>query len=377
MATRAKGEFAMSRSGAHAAGCGAVLAACLVAMPAAAQGVTGTGLGAAAPGHFAVGLDLGVEAVQFSRLSWGESFASFLPGSITTGPILDGRPTRGTGMPEISVAWGMPNGLLGYQAELYGRFTYLSANAAQSAQVTSTDITALQSVFQFVAPLDFSALGGSRTQSGFNALGGGTIAAERSQTSYDGWIGARVHIQRGRWWFSPMLEIGYQRLDQEDSMSQTGAPAPFSANSLINVNQLGSDYYRVGVGVGIAYAISTSVAAFGILRGSLDVAHHDYTGTSSGFQDGIRGGNFFGGTSDDSTRVSGRGSLRAGLAFIVTPSFIVSLAGNVAYIGSVPYVVYGSNSPLPAGFYERAGPARIATQGQLNSGGSVGVTIRF
>jgi hypothetical protein len=55
----------------------------------------------------------------------------------------------------------------------------------------------------------------------------------------------------------------------------------------------------------------------------------------------------------------------------------MSLSGNVAYIGSVPYVVYGSNSPIATPFYSSAGPARIATQGQVNAGASVGATIRF
>jgi hypothetical protein len=335
-------------------------------------------VGAAAPGHFSVGIDLGPEGVQFSRLSWGERFPTGTFFETTTGPVLDGRPYGGTGMPEISVAWGLPNGLLGYQAEIYGRFTYLSASAHQSTMVDTTFPAGFQSVFQFVAPINFTGLAGSPTQSGLNAFVGGTIAAERTQTSYDAWIGARVHIQRGRWWLSPMLEIGYQRLNQEDSLTQTGPNAVFAGSSLTNLNQLGSNYYRVGVGVGVAYAISNSVAAFAILRGSLDVAHHDYTGTTSGFQGGPPPtGGFAGATSDDSTRVSGRGSARAGLAFMITPNFILSIAGNIAYIGSVPYVVFGSNSPVPVGFYANGGPARIATQGQLNGGGNIGVTIRY
>jgi hypothetical protein len=357
---------------------GAAAAACLVAaMPAHAQGVTGTSLGAAAPGRFAVGMDLGVEAVQFSRLTWGERFAIGNGGDVTTGAIIDDRPTRATGMPEVSFGWGLPNGLFGYQAELYGRFTFLRATASEAATVANTSPGAFQSVFQFVAPINFTALAGAATQSGLNAIGGGTATADRSQTSYDGWIGARVHIQRGRWTFSPMFEVGYQRLEQEDSMTQSGGTGAFSTATFTNLNQLDSNYYRVGLGVGVAYPVSMSVAAFAILRGSLDVAHHDYTGTTAGFSPSPIAGNFTGGTSDDSTRVSGRGSLRAGLAFLITPNFTLSVSGNVAYIGSVPYVVYGSNSPISTPFYSAAGPARIATQGQVNAGASMGATIRF
>jgi hypothetical protein len=315
--------------------------------------------------------------VQFSRLTWGERFAIGTAGDVTTGAVIDDRPTRGTGMPEMSFGWGLPNGLFGYQAELYGRFTFLRATTSEAATVANTAPGAFQSAFQFVAPFNLTSLGASATQSGVNALTGSNVVADRSQTSYDGWIGARVHIQSGRWTFSPMFEIGYQRLEQEDSMTVNGGVGAFSTAFLTNLNQLDSNYYRVGIGVGVAYPVSMSVAAFAILRGSLDVAHHDYTGTTSGFQPVPIAGGFTGGTSDDSTRVSGRGSLRAGLAFLITPNLVLSLSGNVAYIGSVPYVVYGTNSPIASPFYSSAGPARIATQSQVNAGASMGATIRF
>jgi hypothetical protein len=349
-----------------------VMGVVVASTSAPAQGVAGTALGAPEPGRFALGVDLGIDSVQFSRLRWGERFTTGIAGDTTIGPVFDNRPREGGIVPALSLGWGLPGGLFGQRAEIYGRFAFTRANSSESSFIPSGSETL--AVFQFVAPMDLTSIGGAVNSSGANAFGGNYVQVDRTLTSYDGWIGGRLHMQRGSWAFSPMVEIGYQRLNQEDSMGLAGTPA-FPGTGLSNLNDLGSDYYRIGIGLGVVYPLSMSVSAFGVLRGSLDVVHHDYDGTTT-----LLGGpgTFTSTVQDSKTQVSGRGSLRAGLAFTVTPGVVLSLSGNVAYIGSVPYVVYGTNSPIaPTGIYSGAAPAHIATQGQLNFGLSLGGSIRF
>jgi hypothetical protein len=331
-----------------------------------AQGVSGTSLGAPAPGQLAASLDVGASWVQFAHAEYGNYRTG--SGGAILGDIIDNRARRAALAPEGAVAWGVPGGLSGNPAEVFGRLAYYNVTADQTVVVPVG-----QSYFApFVAP---SMQNGTI---GLGASGDGlrNLSIDRRLTSFDGSFGVRTHVRAGNGTVSPMVEFGYQRLNQRDDLTSAYPGDP--AGAVINTaSKLNTDYFRVGIGVGGVQPLTQTVSAFAILSGSLDVLVSRFNGSTAAID--------FGGdpqtavASDRDTRVSGRAQLRGGLAFAVAPNLIVTVAGQVQFIGALPRVIYPQTSTPSPGAPGFVGPttAQIGTDSQLIAGVSVGATARF
>jgi hypothetical protein len=337
--------------------------------PADAQGVSGTDRGMAAPGRFVVTPELGIVGIQFSRLNYGQQRAGDA-GSAIVRDITNDRPREGGFASAIAAGWGLPGGLLGNPAEIYGRFGYVVA----SSSITSTEPSPAPG--RYTIPLVAPAGAGSSSP-GIGALlnvpadGTLNVTADRRIRSYDGGAGVRMNLRVGGVTVTPGIEFAYQRLDQDDDIA-------FVATTNYRTSaRLQSDYYQFGLSLGMSYPLSTSVFLFGVLRGSLDIVDSSYDGQSVFFGTSVA---FSQSTASDSrTFVSGRGSFRGGLAFMPSSNLTIGVSGLVEYIGAVPRVVYpvynSADTTTPP--LNGVTSAFIRHDGQLNFGGTVSATIRF
>lgn len=351
---------------------GATVALGLAASAAQAQGVSGTVLGAPDPGRFAASFDIGVTLIQMPRFRFGDTYPAAVNGTVSNGSIFDERNYRGGIAPAAAFGWGLPGGLFGQRAEIFGQFAFARATESGSSSGVATGI------LPFVNALPPGSVLTGLT--GFPS--GGTFvftpSFERSFTSYDGQVGVRLHMRRGAWSFSPGVYVGFQRADLDESvgvipLQVQGISANYSVNSSV-----ASDTYQVGLALGTTYNLTPQVALFGIVQGGLDYARARMNAQSNFFaQQGVVAFSFTATASDHDTRVSGRVGLRSGVAWSPTPAVTLSLAGLLQYVGAVSNVVYPTHSTFSAIPTNGTVPARLGSEGQLNVGFAAGGTIRF
>lgn len=340
----------------------------LASTGAAAQGVSGTVLGAPDPGGFAASFDIGVVGIQMPRFRYGDVYgAPFASGSPSIGAVFDERDREGGIAPALAFGWGLPGGMFGQRAELFGRFAF--GRATESGTFGQP-----QGVVGLTLPLVNPSV-----PNGFTGIttGVGSIVPtfDRTFTSYDGQIGGRLHIRNGAWSWSPGVYIGYQRANLDESVGIIPLPGlNFNVNSGVH-----SDYYQVGLALGGTYNMNVQWALFGVVQGGLDYVRSRLDTSSTLFFSGKGLGPVnTASASDRDNRVSGRVALRAGVAWSPTPNVTISFAGLLQYIGSVSNVVYPTHNPATSTFPSNGTvPAHLDSQGQLNFGGAVGGTIRF
>jgi hypothetical protein len=352
---------------AQAASFGTIVA--LASTGAAAQGVSGTALGAPEPGRFATSFDIGISLIEMPRFRFGDRYNPITTGAPSIGPIFDTNNDREGGIaPSIALGWGVPGGLFGQQAEVFGQFAF--ARATQSGAFSEPNTSTGGITLPFANTATFSGI----TATGFTFFSGKATqqpSFSRSLNSYDGQIGARLHMRMAGWTLSPGAYIGFQRTDLDESVSAALNGLTYNLSSAV-----ASDYYQVGLSLGATYPLSQQMALFGVLQGGLDYIRSRLDSSSNLFFAGK--GSFLAAAGDRDNRVSGRVGLRGGLAFSPTPAFTLTVSGLVQYIGSVSNVVYPTHSPVTGSFPNNGTvPARLASDDQLNFGFALGGTFRF
>ncbi len=355
---------------AQAAGFGTAVA--LASSGAAAQGASGTVIGAPEPGRFAASFDIGIVLLQMPRFRYGDVYGGTGVGAPSVGAVFDEREREGSIAPSLGLSWGLPGGLFGQRAEVFGQFAF--ARATDSGTFDgSNPLTVVTVPFVNGAASSFFP-GVTTTGFSFFSSKTGNPTYSRDFTTYDGQIGTRVHIRKGAWSFSPGVYLGFQRADLNESVNLAGTGNSFLFDLSSGVT---SDYYQVGISLGTTYNVSQQVALFGVLQGGLDYIRSQLDASSNMFFSG-KGNVFPASVSDRDNRVSGRVGLRAGIAFSPNSAFTITFSGLAQYIGSVSHVVYPTHSPLQASFPTNGTvPARLGSEDQLNFGFAMGGTLRF
>ena len=364
----------------------------LAGAPALAQSLAGTTPGAAAAGGFALGLDVGAISIDVPRLRYGNHFAS--PGFLGTpsgGRIadFDGRSTRA--VPTIGLAWGLPNGLFGGSAEVFGRFGYSQASASASNAAFATGSPSPAGTLGAVPFVAVTSVTGGVITVGSNLLGSSSsgsasLDARRELTTYEGTAGLRLRRRSGAIGFAPGLFVGYVRSHTDDSITATLVDVNSGSARVQNDSRVRGNSYRFGLSLGVDYALAPQWTLFGALEGGLDVVDASLSaGSTISFVSGAAPHFAPASANDQRTRVSGRVGVNAGIAYALAPNLTVSLAGMMNYVGAVPVTRYADQTAIASGtgsnsLYGNVVGTRLVSVGfeqQVNFGGMLGASLKF
>lgn len=381
-----------------AASCGrlrpvvAGIALTAAAMPAFAQGPVGSAPAAAAPGQFALSLEVGAVSIEVPRLRYGNYFAA--PGFIgapSLGRIadFDGRSTRP--VPAIGLGYGLPGGLFGGPAELFGRFGYTDASASTSdagfaAGSPSPAGTTGAVPFVAITPVTGGVITVGSNLLGYAVNGSAALDARRAFTAYEGTAGLRLRRRSGAVGLAPGLFVGYVRSHTDDSILASLNDVNSGQATVRNDSRVRGNTYRVGLSLGADYALAPQWTLFGALEGGLDVVDASLSaGTTVSFASGGAPNFAPASASDQRTRVSGRLGVNAGIAYALVPGVTVSLAGTLSYVGAVPVTRYADLPAIAAGtgansLYGNVVGTRLVNVGfeqQVNFGAMFGGSVKF
>lgn len=324
----------------------------------------GTALDAPAPGRFVGGLGVSALSFQVPKVEYGTITSQNNGGSIQGSFLVDsGRQTAVS--PELSGAFGLPSGLFGQQADVYGKLGYTGADWSENKTQNSGNIW-----IPSVASITIPGVGEFIGQP-FSGVVTHT-SMSRSMDAYEGAVGLRVHLPAAEWRVSPSVEMAYQRLNQDDRYVTV---QPGSTNDMDTATALDSNYYRLGFGLGATRALSQSVQFFSSLGASLELVRTTLAGSTAGTG---------GGTtrtvsaSDRDSTVSGRGQVRAGLLYAIPDLPVtVGMSAMAQYIGVVPRVIFPQTSTGAFTAAIQPSQIEIENQTQLNFGGGLNATWSF
>lgn len=311
-----------------------VFSAVFASAPALAQ-LTGGPVVPANPGGISSDIGVGIMRTQLSPYSLGQT-GTF--GGPVGGASISDQHTPLALAPSNAVSWGVPGGLFGAPAEIWGRFSYKDSTANPSTPLNG---------FMHIPYIDGQARSVLPAGLTFIFLDGGTVGTlQRRQTSYEAEAGARSHFMFGSVRVSPSAFIGYQRLDQSDSFSASSNP--FDVQQLDVKNNIQSDYYRFGLGLGTSMPttfIGPSVSWFNYLSGSADIVRSNFNATQTvafGFPIPPQPGPSFASASASGhdNGVGGRVAFQTGLVNQSSPAFAQYIALTASYISRVPFVDY-------------------------------------
>jgi hypothetical protein len=355
---------------------GTAAALSLVSAPAMAQ-LAGGPVVPANPGGFSHEISLGIAQTDLSPYSVGQ--VSLFAGPVISPFLTDNNSNHFAVVPSGAMSWGLPSGLFGVPAEIWGRFSY--KNTDNSAAVTVGG--GATSTIPYIDGLARSALPAGLTFTFMDV--GQVVSVQRSQTSYDTEAGARVHFAMGGVTISPAAFFGYQRIDQVDALSST-VTVPSDVTGMSIKTNLSTDYYRFGLGLGATVpvtGIGPGVSWFNYLSGSADVVDSRFNAAQAvGFGFTIPpqpGPSFASATaSGHHSDVAGHVAFQTGLVNQSSPVFAQFIAVTVGYISDVPFVSYpqfASGIRTNGGAMNHA--AQLSSTGQASYGITAGFNFRF
>jgi len=333
------------------------------------------------PGGFSGDIAIGVFQTDMSPYSLGQ--VGVFNGTTTpvTGAFLnDSNSNHVAVSPSTAMSWGLPGGLFGAPAEIWGRFSYKDTDNSRSATVggLTTTIPYIDALHRVPLPLGQT----------FTFLDFGQVSTvQRSLTSYDTEAGGRVNFAIGSMTISPAAFFGYQRIDQVDAMTST-ITAPGDVSQMNVMTNLSTDYYRFGLGIGTSMPVTfigPTVSWFNYLSGSADVVDSRFNAQQAvnfGFfinPATQTGANFrTASASGHHSDIGGHVAFQTGLVNQSSPAFAQFIAVSVGYISNVPFVSY----PQFAGGAIMDGatlthPAQLSSTGQTSYGITAGFNFRF